>query len=289
MLTDYAVSLGLLAGAAFAALAYAVRVTVRGEFRSARVDAAGTSAFLGRFPQEMTYWVITPVVRQLVAQGVTANAVTTASLALGLGAGVALGFGHFGIGAALAAVSALCDALDGYVARETRSTSTAGELFDAAADRYNEFFFLGGLAIYYRESAAALLLVLCALVGSFMVSYASAKAEAKRVKAPRGSMRRAERAAYLTLACGLAPIFGAVAPSFTDAPVVLALLLVSVVANASTIRRLKRIAELAQEQQDEQQRERLRWEESTPTPVPATVVSPARDTERAALGSVASS
>ena len=106
MLTDYAVSLGLLAGAAFAALAYAVRVTVRGEFRSARVDAAGTSAFLGRFPQEMTYWVITPVVRQLVAQGVTANAVTTASLGLGLGAGVALAFGHFGIGAAADSFSA---------------------------------------------------------------------------------------------------------------------------------------------------------------------------------------
>lgn len=283
MLTDYAVSLGLLTGAAAAAIAYALRVSYRGEFRSARLDAAGTSAFLGRFPQEMTYWVITPVVRQLVALGVTANAITGASLVLGLAAGVALAFGHFGVGAGLAACSALCDALDGYVAREAGSVSPAGEAFDAAADRYNEFFFLGGLAVYYRESAAALLLVFCALVGSFMVSYASAKAEAKRVKAPRGSMRRAERAAYLTLACALAPIFGAFAPSFTDAPVVLALLLVGAVANASTIRRLKRIAELAQEERD-----RAEWAEQTPTPAPV-VVAPAREADRAALGSIASS
>ena len=286
MLTDYAVSLALLAGAILASLAYAVRVSLRGEFRSARVDAAGTSAFLGRFPQEMTYWVITPVVRRLVALGVTANAVTASSLLLGLGAGVALAFGHFGIGAALAAFSALCDALDGYVARETNTSSAAGEAFDAVADRYNEFFFLGGLALYYRDRAAVLLLVFCALVGSFMVSYASAKAEAKRVKAPRGSMRRAERATYLTLACAAAPVIGAVAPNFTDAPVVLALFLVSAVANTSTILRLRRIAELAEKQQRD---DRLRWEEQTPTPVPAAVVAPAQNAERAALSSVVSS
>ena len=84
----------------------------------------------------------------------------------------------------------------------TGVSSDAGEVLDAAVDRYVEFFFLGGLMIYYRDIAALLILTLFALVGSFMVSYSSAKAEALHVPAPKGSMRRPERAVYLTAGRG---------------------------------------------------------------------------------------
>ena len=41
-----------------------------------------------------------------------------------------------------------------------------------------ELFFFGGLVYYYRTHDQCLFIVLAALAGSFMVSYATAKAEA---------------------------------------------------------------------------------------------------------------
>ena len=58
--------------------------------------------------------------------------------------------------------------------------SVGGALLDASGDRYQEFFFLGGLAMFFRGSPPALMATLAALAGSFMVSYSSAKAEALR-------------------------------------------------------------------------------------------------------------
>jgi phosphatidylglycerophosphate synthase len=241
---DFAASIALVACVAGSAIAYGVRVASHGHARSARVESAGASAFLGRAPMEMAYWALTPLGGALVSLGVTANAVTAASLVFGLGAGVALGLGHFGIGALLSAISALGDALDGYVARASGTASDSGETYDAAVDRYNEFFFLGAAAIVYRQSALWLAVVLAALAGSFMVSYSTAKAEALQVEPPRGAMRRAERAVYLTVACGLVPLVGAVSSRFADAPFLIAVSLVAVVANVSSVCRLAGIAEL---------------------------------------------
>ena len=50
----------------------------------------------------------------------------------------------------LSLVSSACDALDGMVARETGTASDAGEVLDAAVDRYAELFFFGGVACYER-------------------------------------------------------------------------------------------------------------------------------------------
>ena len=161
---------------------------------------------------------------------------------------MALAFGHFGVGAALTAVATLCDALDGIVARLTGTASDAGEVFDAAVDRYQEFFFLGGLAIYFRNEAVALVLVLLTALGSFMISYGTAKAEALNVEAPRGAMRRVERAVYLDAGVVFAPIAGAVAlrfglPAWVETvPILLALALVGGVGNVSAVRRLLAVA-----------------------------------------------
>jgi hypothetical protein len=84
-----------------------------------------------------------------------------------------------------------------------------------------------------------------------MVSYASAKAEALRLEPPRGSMRRAERAFYLTLGAALTPLFAryamahGFAAAWLDAPMLLAVALVAVVANISAVSRLVKIAQLA--------------------------------------------
>jgi CDP-diacylglycerol--glycerol-3-phosphate 3-phosphatidyltransferase len=185
---------------------------------------------------------------KLIRAGVRANAVTTASLFLAAVAGVLLSMGRFAPAAVTMSVASLGDALDGRVARRSGTASRGGALLDASADRYGEFFFLAGLAVYLRGSAGALVLTLCALAGSFMVSYGSAKAEGLRVPVPPGPMRRAERAIWLCAGVALAAPFewlakGGVVPAWAaHAPVFLALGALAVIGNASAIHRLRRLS-----------------------------------------------
>jgi phosphatidylglycerophosphate synthase len=193
------------------------------------------------------YWALMPLGKALVRRGVSANMVTATSLVLGVFTGIAFSFGHFGVGAALSALSALGDALDGLVARESGTASDAGETFDAAVDRYNEFFALGGLAIFYRSNGWLMAAVLLALLGSFMVSYSTAKAEALHIEPPRGAMRRPERAVYLTLGAALTPftsmlVVKGFSLGYQDAPMIAAVVLIGIAANVSAVRRIRHVA-----------------------------------------------
>jgi phosphatidylglycerophosphate synthase len=225
----------LAALCALAALAYAVRVATRGVARSERVGRIGGTMMVGQNVMDWTYWSVEPIVRGLVSLGVTANGLTWSALVFGVGAGVALGFDMFGLAALLATCSTIGDILDGQVARLTKTGSNRGELLDAAIDRYTEFAFLAGLAFHYRDSAALLGLVLAAVLACFMVSYASAKAEAMQVEAPRGLMRRHERATYLIVGVAFSSLLG------LPVLVVVALAVVGVIGNAAAILRLVRI------------------------------------------------
>ena len=246
-----------------AALAYSVRTAFKGRAQFDRVDKQGGSALLSKSLMEMAYWTLQPLGRALVACHITPNQISYLSLILGLLAGVALGFGHFGTAAVLSTFSAFLDALDGMVARLSGLSSDAGEVLDATIDRYNEFFFLAGLTVYYRDIPALQILALAALVGSFMVSYSTAKAEAMNVSPPKGSMRRPERALYLTLGAALSPI---TIPMFEQNrdfsiavghPMVMALCLVALLSNVSAIERMYAVAKEMRKRENEAKRAAL--------------------------------
>jgi CDP-diacylglycerol---glycerol-3-phosphate 3-phosphatidyltransferase len=187
----------------------------------------------------------------LADAGISANAVTLSRLGLGAMGGVLLGFGVFSWAAVFMVCASLGDAVDGLLARRTGTASPGGALLDASVDRYEEFFFLCGLAIHFRENVLALALALAALAGSFMVSYGSAKAEAARLPVPPGVMRRPERAICLCVGVSLSAIAIGLqargdAPSWIGpAPIFVALGVVAVVANVSAVARLRRIARLS--------------------------------------------
>jgi phosphatidylglycerophosphate synthase len=236
----------LAALACLAAVLYAVRIATRGVARSERVGRIGGTALIGQEVMDWTYWAIEPVVKGLAALGVTPNGLTWSALVFGLGAGVALAFGQFGLATLLATCSTIGDILDGQVARLTNKGSSTGELLDAAVDRYTEFAFIAGLIVYMRDSAWMLCLALAALLASFMVSYASAKAEALQVSPPRGLMRRHERSTYLIAGAGISSMAGDwIHDRWVDlpwtTPELAALVMVAVVGNAAAVLRLVRI------------------------------------------------
>jgi phosphatidylglycerophosphate synthase len=248
---DLVSSLILVAMVAIVGLIYGAAALAKSRMHTARLDGHG-GVLLGRGLMEATYAMMKPVVWLLLKLRITPNMVTGFSLFPALASAVALATGHFGFGALLATASAFCDMLDGILARELKTGSDAGELFDAAVDRYVEFFLLAGLVVYFRSAPVIQVIVLGALVGSFMVSYTTAKAEALHVPPPKGAMRRAERAVYLLAGCMMVPIAARVlAPSKPRALVPLgpevtieaAMFIVAAVTNVSSVRRLRRIAQ----------------------------------------------
>jgi CDP-diacylglycerol---glycerol-3-phosphate 3-phosphatidyltransferase len=228
--------------------AYLLRSMILGRRRHARTDADGGSLFLNKGTMEMVYWLLEPIIDFLAALRITPNMVTLFSLLPAAGAGVAIAFGWFGLASVLAVMATFCDILDGLLARKTGVSSSAGEVIDAAVDRYGEFFLLGGLVYYYRSHDQVLFIVLAAIIGGFMVSYSTAKAEAMGVVAPRGAMRRGERGAYLIFGSAFTPVAKAVfansaSLALHESPIILALSIVAVVSNFSVVQRLGAVIE----------------------------------------------
>lgn len=233
--------LWLLAMALLAMAAFVCRDLFSGRHVSARIQKQGASPFLGQLPMEFAYWLLAPLGKLAAYLKLSPNLFSWTCLVLGVFSGIAAGFGAIPLAGGLSILSALFDTLDGMVARNRGIASDAGEVLDAAVDRYTEFFFLAGLCIYYRHEPWAMILVQAALLGSFLVSYSQAKAEAMRVDIPKGWMRRPERAAYLGGGAFLSPIvtvwFEAGDTMPMHYPLLFAVLLVAIFANATAIRR----------------------------------------------------
>lgn len=248
MRSDF-ILISLLFGAALVlCVAYFVRVKLKGKAQYDRIDKQGSSALLGKGVMQMTYWGLQPIGDFCVKAGVSPNMISWLSLFFGVLTMIAFIYGHFGTAGFLSAVASLLDSIDGMVARKTGKASDSGEVLDAAIDRVVEFLFIAGLVIYYREIPWLMTISLAALLGCFMVSYSTAKAEALHVEPPRGNMRRTERGLYLTLGAVLAPISiqsfetAGVYPVSIGYPMVFALCMVAFFGNLSAVQRLYAIA-----------------------------------------------
>jgi len=252
---DFVNTIVLLGILALVGVAYSVKLILKGRTQYDRVNRQGGSVLMGRGMMEIGYWALQPIAKLLVFLHVTPNQISWASLVFGGLAGTALVYGYFGFAALFSCYSAFMDCLDGMVARMTEVASDAGEVLDAAVDRYVEFFFLAGLVIYYRDFAVFQLIALAALAGSFMVSYSTAKAEALHIPPPPGIMRRPERAFYLTLGAALSTFSIPQLEAYFNFskpvgyPLLLATFAVAVLANIAAIERLWTIGRAVRERE----------------------------------------
>lgn len=100
--------------------------------------------------------------------------------------------------------SGFCDALDGVMARIYQQTSVFGGFLDSLLDRYADAAVYGGVII---GGLCDPVWGLAALVGSMLVSYSRARAEAAEIKMESvGVAERAERMLILSMA-SIAAIF----------------------------------------------------------------------------------
>jgi phosphatidylglycerophosphate synthase len=152
-----------------------------------------------------------PLAQLLSRTRVTPNQVTAASFAVALGAAIAFAAGELVVGGLLAQASSVLDGVDGDLARLKNRTTAFGAFFDAVLDRYADTAILLGMMLYMGEPyTRAWLVGLAALVGSLMVSYTRARAEANTgVRFQTGFASFATRDMRLALVC-LGALTGAI-------------------------------------------------------------------------------
>ncbi|HET7429268.1 MAG TPA: CDP-alcohol phosphatidyltransferase family protein [Gaiellales bacterium] len=132
----------------------------------------------------------------------TPNQLTTAGFLLNVVAGVLIYQEHWVWAAVVFVVGSVIDALDGALARAHGKMTPFGGFLDSTLDRMSEGVILGaiGLVLAAQGHTLALACVFVSLVGSFLVSYTRAKAEALGLKGDVGLMARAERIVLLAVA-----------------------------------------------------------------------------------------
>lgn len=99
------------------------------------------------------------------------------------------------VGGLVALVASVFDMLDGRVARLRGRETKFGAYLDSTMDRYSDMLLFMGLLILYArlERTGLMVLVWVAAFGSFMTSYARARAESLIPRCPVGLMERPER------------------------------------------------------------------------------------------------
>jgi len=144
---------------------------------------------------------------------VTPNALTAAGVLLCALASVLVYFEYrneilfFWAGATLFVLGSILDILDGALARAGGKTTPFGAFVDSTTDRISEAFMLGAIALVLTRDGSELGvgLTVAAIAGSFLVSYARARAEALGLRGDVGIGSRAERVVVITAGLVLAP------------------------------------------------------------------------------------
>jgi CDP-diacylglycerol--glycerol-3-phosphate 3-phosphatidyltransferase len=144
---------------------------------------------------------------------VTPNVLTTAGVSLCLAAAVLVPYENrnewlvYWLAAGIFVVGSLLDILDGALARAGGKSTPFGAFLDSTTDRVGEGAMLAAIALVFSQHGEgwAVVLAVAAVVGSFLVSYTRAKAEALGLRGDVGFGSRAERVVMITAGLVFAP------------------------------------------------------------------------------------
>jgi len=166
---------------------------------------------------------MTMIVRPLAGLGITPNTLTVLGFMLSILTAVIIAQGLFLAGGLLVLFAGIFDMFDGAMARVRNASTTFGAFFDSTLDRYSESIILFGLLFFavqkpviqdrfwpfQYEQSWMIILVFIAAVGSFMVSYAKARAEGLGLECKTGLLARPERVIILAIGLLIGAVFWA--------------------------------------------------------------------------------
>jgi len=152
-----------------------------------------------------------PVVRLLAKTPITPNIISWLGFLVAVAASALIITGHLFAAGFVVLLAGFFDILDGALARSTNQNTRFGAILDSSLDRLSEAIVLLAILIFYLLNAnerpvIVALLVTLTIIGSFMVSYVRARAEALGLKGETGLFSRAERVIVLALGLLLSQI-----------------------------------------------------------------------------------
>jgi len=172
--------------------------------RMATQPSGGGSAAWGDLIAQRARGVADSVARTIAYPAVTPNLLTVVGFLLTCGVALLIGAGWEAIGGVLVILVGLFDMLDGAMARVSARKTSFGGFLDSTLDRVSDMAAFVGLMLFYARdtefhSTLNVLLAGLAMVGSVLVSYASARAESLIPKCDVGFLRRPERVVLLII------------------------------------------------------------------------------------------
>ncbi len=152
-------------------------------------------SFIEQKARDISRPALEAVGRTLAKWNVSPDAVTYLGLALTVGVAVLVVMGEIRWAGVAYVFAALCDAIDGTLARVSGKGSRFGAFLDSTIDRFEESIVFLGLSAYYAQvgGPVEIPLILVVTIGSLMVSYTRARAEAVGVACKVGFMTRPPR------------------------------------------------------------------------------------------------
>lgn len=161
---------------------------------------------ISRWARTWTPRIFLPINRLLLRIGVTANVLTVAGLVLAVLTGLCIGQNWLLAASAWLALSGLCDALDGELARlqelerQDLGQNHLGGFIDSVADHYGDFAIMLGLTwrALMMNDPVTVLLAMGALFGSLVGSHIRSRAGMLGIDAKNsGLFTRMERTLVL--------------------------------------------------------------------------------------------
>jgi CDP-diacylglycerol--glycerol-3-phosphate 3-phosphatidyltransferase len=151
---------------------------------------------------------------RLIESRLTPNAISLTGLAGNLVAAALILEHHFVLAGVAFILGSLCDMMDGRYSRMSGKGTPFGAFLDSTLDRIEEGVVLAAIAAWFAESGDELAVgaTVLTVVGSYMVSYTRARAEALGVECKVGIASRAVR--VVILSAGLVFAAGELIPDF---------------------------------------------------------------------------
>ena len=163
---------------------------------------------LTEFRKVTASYLTQPAARLLAKASITPNAITWFGFLLTVfAAGLIITENLFAAGFVVL-VAGFFDMLDGTLARLTNQATRFGAVLDSTLDRFAEAVLLLSILVIYARGQLVTesLIVAIALLGSLMVSYIRARAEALGIDCKAGLFTRPERVIVLALGLLLSQI-----------------------------------------------------------------------------------
>ena len=151
---------------------------------------------------------------RLIESRLTPNAISVTGLIGNLIAAVLILEEHFVLAGVAFILGSLCDMFDGRYSRMSGKGTPFGAFLDSTLDRVEEGVVLAAVAAWFAKQSNELAVgaTVIAVVGSYMVSYTRARAEALGVECKVGIASRAVRVVILSV--GLVFAAGELIPDF---------------------------------------------------------------------------